>query len=104
MSETSVFDYSTAKLGHPFKRFDPLAEWLALGGQRVVFAMNAGMYPGDFSAVGLFVSGGQQFAPLNTEKGDGNFFLNPNGVFTVTDAGARVVESSVYPSLRARAI
>jgi len=38
--------------------------------------------------------------PLNTASGDGNFFLKPNGVFALTDQGARVVESSEYPKLR----
>lgn len=69
-------------------------------GQKLVFAMNAGMYHGDFSAVGLFVSGGRELVPLNTDRGDGNFFLKPNGVFAITNTGARVLESSQYSSLR----
>ncbi len=90
--------------GQPFKRFDRLAPWLESHSQKLVFAMNAGMYHGDFSAVGLFVSGGQQAVPLNTANGDGNFFLKPNGVFAVTATGARVIESSEYPKLRERVI
>jgi uncharacterized protein YigE (DUF2233 family) len=58
------------------------------------------MYHRDFSAVGLFVSGGQQSTPLKTVSGEGNFFLKPNGVFAVTETGARVIESSEYPQLR----
>src|SRR5881394_2610782 len=46
--------------GQPFKRFDRLAPWIESRGQKLVFAMNAGMYHADFSAVGLFVSDGQQ--------------------------------------------
>jgi uncharacterized protein YigE (DUF2233 family) len=90
--------------GQPFKRFDRLAPWLESRGQKLVFAMNAGMYHGDFSAVGLFVSGGQQVVPLNTANGVGNFFLKPNGVFVVTESGARVLESSEYPKLRERVV
>ena len=90
--------------GQPFKRFDRLAPWLQSHGHKLVFAMNGGMYHGDFSAVGLFVSGGQQLVPLNTANADGNFFLKPNGVFAVTDAGARVIETSEYPKLRERVI
>lgn len=90
--------------GEPFKRFDRLAPWLLSRGQKLVFAMNGGMYHGDFSAVGLFVSDGKQLVPLNTANGEGNFFLKPNGVFAVTDAGARVIESSEYPQLRERVI
>ena len=86
--------------GQPFKRFDRLASWLESRGQKLVFAMNAGMYHEDFSAVGLFVSGGRQAVPLNTANGSGNFFLKPNGVFAVTEAGACVLESSEYLRLR----
>jgi len=90
--------------GQPFKRFDRLAAWLQTRGQKLVFAMNAGMYHGDFSAVGLFVSGGRQLVPLNTASGEGNFFLKPNGVFAVTESGVRVIESSEYAKLRERVI
>lgn len=77
--------------GAPFKRFTPLADWLGARGRRLVFAMNAGMYHGNFSAVGLSVSEGRQLTPLNVAAGEGNFFLKPNGVFLVSEAGARVV-------------
>jgi len=88
--------------GQPFKRFDRLATWVEARGQKLTFAMNAGMYHGDFSAVGLFVSDGKEVVPLNTTNGDGNFFLKPNGVFAITKTGAQVIESSEYPKLRER--
>ena len=90
--------------GQPFRRFDRLASWLEARGQKLTFAMNAGMFHGDLSAVGLFVSGGRQTVPLNTADGNGNFFLKPNGVFAVTDRGAHVLESSEYPKLRERVV
>ncbi len=49
--------YHRDDTGAPFKRFDRLAAWLQPQGNKLVFAMNAGMYHADFSAVGLFVSG-----------------------------------------------
>ncbi len=90
--------------GAPIKRFDKLAAWLQPRGQKLVFAMNAGMYQPDFSAAGLFVNAGREEVPLNTGKGYGNFFLKPNGVFVVTERGARVVETSEYPNLRDRVL
>jgi uncharacterized protein YigE (DUF2233 family) len=86
--------------GQPFKRYSRLISWLHARDQTLVFAMNAGMYHSDFSAVGLFVANGAQHVALNTAKGEGNFFLKPNGVFAITDVGARVIESSEYPLLR----
>jgi uncharacterized protein YigE (DUF2233 family) len=90
--------------GLPFKRFEPLAKALDLRGQKLVFAMNGGMYHGDFSAVGLSVVDGRQLTPLNVAAGEGNFFLKPNGVFLVSERGARVVETSEYPRLKERVL
>ncbi|MBX7207342.1 MAG: phosphodiester glycosidase family protein [Verrucomicrobiaceae bacterium] len=88
--------------GAPFKRFDRINDWLNPRGERLVFAMNAGMYHGDFSPVGLFVANGKELAPLNLADGYGNFFMKPNGVFAITDKGARIIESSEYSKLRER--
>jgi len=86
--------------GQPLKSFERINQWLGLHGRKLRFAMNAGMYHGNLGPVGLFVSEGREMAPLNTDKGDGNFFLQPNGVFLISDLGARVVETSKYPALR----
>ena len=85
--------------GLAFKRFDRLEAWLAARNRQLVFAVNAGMYHADFSPVGLFVRDGREESPLNLANGVGNFFLKPNGVFLVSDAGPRVVEASEYPAL-----
>ena len=85
--------------GVPFKRLDRLDAWLRERGRQLGFVMNAGMYHEDFSPVGLLVRDGREESPLNLADGAGNFFLKPNGVFLVSDAGPRVVESSEYPAL-----
>ena len=85
--------------GLEFKSLERLDAWLAARNRQLVFAMNAGMYHADFSPVGLLVQDGREVAPLNLAPGAGNFFLKPNGVFLVSDAGPRVVESSEYPAL-----
>lgn len=85
--------------GLEFKSLERLDTWLAARNRQLVFAMNAGMYHADFSPVGLLVQEGREVAPLNLSAGAGNFFLKPNGVFLVSNAGPRVVESSEYPAL-----
>ncbi|MGW8394414.1 phosphodiester glycosidase family protein [Pseudoduganella sp. HUAS MS19] len=90
--------------GRPYKRLGKLASALAGRGQRLAFAMNGGMYHPDFSPVGLLVADSVELSPLNLARGKGNFFLRPNGVFLVTDAGAQVVESSAYPALAGKAL
>ncbi len=83
----------------PIKAFTALETLLAVKNERLVFGMNAGMYHGDFSPVGLCVVDGKELAPLNLANDQGNFFLKPNGVFCITDHGASIVESSKFPAI-----
>lgn len=74
------------------------ASLLALSeAERFDFAMNAGMYHEDMTAVGLHVESGVERNPLNRAEGEGNFFLKPNGVFFVdTDGRAGVEETEAF--------
>ncbi len=46
--------------------------------------MNGGMFKKDNSPQGLFIDNERQINPLDTNKGNGNFYLMPNGVFYIT--------------------
>ncbi len=62
--------------------------------------MNGGMYGHDDGPIGLFVLNGQVRHTLNTNEGDGNFHLMPNGVFYVDTLGkAHVDVTSVVATL-----
>ncbi len=80
--------------GQYFKSFDGIDRALAPRGQRLLFAMNAGMYHPGLAPVGWFVTGGQELAPINLANGDGNFFRKPNGVFLISSSGPHVMEST----------
>jgi uncharacterized protein YigE (DUF2233 family) len=82
--------------GRPYAQFDRLAADLATHGQRLVLAMNAGMYEADLGPVGLFVADGRELHPLNARRGEGNFYLRPNGVFVLTARGPRLVATEDY--------
>jgi uncharacterized protein YigE (DUF2233 family) len=82
--------------GKLFGNFDAVQAWLKARDQKLLFAMNAGMFHADYTAVGLFVREGTMIHPLNLDNGEGNFFLKPNGVFYVNESGAGVVEASRY--------
>jgi len=85
--------------GRRFESFAALREALAHEQRTLVFAMNAGMFHQDFRPVGLLVIDGKALAPVNRASGTGNFFLQPNGVFLVDAAGARVLATDEYRGL-----
>jgi uncharacterized protein YigE (DUF2233 family) len=72
-------------------------------GERLVFAMNAGMYHEDRSPVGLYVEAGREMKRANTAAGPGNFHLKPNGVFYVAGRSAGVMETGRYLKSRVKA-
>ena len=84
------------KDGAPLKDFDVVEARLAQAGERLVFAMNAGMYHKDRSPVGLYVEDGAEKKRLVTTDGPGNFHLKPNGVFILSEQGAAVVSSDQF--------
>lgn len=64
----------------PYNKFKAVAKGLPKC-QILSFAMNAGMYHADYSAVGLYVENSKQLSSLNTQtQGFGNFLMQPNGV------------------------
>jgi uncharacterized protein YigE (DUF2233 family) len=81
----------------PLGSFKALAAALGPDAARVRFAMNAGMFEPDQSPVGLYVEAGEMKSPLQTADGEGNFYLKPNGVFSVeADGSVRVDETISY--------
>lgn len=69
--------------------------------RQLVFAMNAGMFEPNRRAKGLLISDGRRQQALDTlRSGYGNFYMQPNGVFALDNAGrAYVVPTQQYDSL-----
>lgn len=86
--------------GKPLGTFDNVEALLASDGQKLSFAMNAGMYHPDRRPVGLYVEDGVEIGRIVTRDGPGNFGLLPNGVLCLSDASASVVESRAFDSDR----
>jgi uncharacterized protein YigE (DUF2233 family) len=80
----------------PFGSLGALADSLRARGERLVFAMNAGMFGEDQSPVGLYVEKGRVLHPADTRAGESNFHLKPNGVFWIGDGVAGVTETGRY--------
>ena len=72
--------------GEKFGDFTSVNAELKQKGQKLGFAMNAGMYHDDRRAVGLFINDQGQQQSLMTREGPGNFGLLPNGVFCNGDS------------------
>ncbi len=71
--------------GNNFKNFRSLNTWLQDNGNKLMFAMNGGMYKKDLSPQGLYIEDGLKKIDLDTlSKGYGNFYLQPNGIFYLT--------------------
>lgn len=62
-----------------------------------IFATNAGIFSRSNDPVGLAIADGRELHPIERASGDGNFYLEPNGVFAITDEErARVIPSDRY--------
>jgi len=82
--------------GKPYGSLAALAAALKAKGERLMFAMNAGMFTQDQSPVGLYVENRRKLHEVDTRGGATNFHLKPNGVFWVGDGVAGVTETSRY--------
>jgi uncharacterized protein YigE (DUF2233 family) len=90
--------------GKAYGSLDAFNAAMSAQGRAPVLAMNAGMYHEGLPPVGLLVEGGREIAPLNLGDGEGNFFLKPNGVFSIAqDGSAAVTETGTYAAKGIRA-
>jgi uncharacterized protein YigE (DUF2233 family) len=82
--------------GGRYGTFEALDRSLTASRQHLLFAANAGIFDTGFIPCGLHIEDGRELTPFNLNSGVGNFYLKPNGVLLVDDAGAAVVESTQY--------
>ena len=81
----------------PMRTFPELGNYLKSQQLVVSVAMNGGIFePGGIPS-GLLVQEGKELRPVNRNKGKGNFYLEPNGIFLIGDKGPAVIATSEYP-------
>ena len=80
----------------PYGSLAALADALKAKGQRLVFAMNAGMFGEDQSPVGLYIEERRKLHGADTRGGATNFHMQPNGVFWIGDGVAGVTETGRF--------
>ncbi|WP_439143302.1 phosphodiester glycosidase family protein [Planktotalea sp.] len=76
--------------------FSSVNAQLKQSGEKLSFAMNAGMYHEDRAPVGLYLENGAQEQRIITSDGPGNFGLLPNGVFCIGENRADVIEARKF--------
>ncbi|SDJ56760.1 phosphodiester glycosidase family protein [Chryseobacterium jejuense] len=54
--------------------------------EKLVFAMNGGMFEPDNSPKGLYIENFKTLKSIDTLQGSGNFYLQPNGIFYITQS------------------
>ena len=69
----------------PYGSLGALASALKQKGEKLAFAMNAGMFGEDQSPVGLYVEDERKLHEADTRGGATNFHMKPNGVFWIGD-------------------
>lgn len=82
--------------GQVYGQFSRIDQALAARGDKLLFAMNAGMYHEDRSPVGHYVEDGTEVMRVVPNAGPGNFGLLPNGVFCLRDGRADVFETGAF--------
>jgi uncharacterized protein YigE (DUF2233 family) len=65
-------------------------------GKRLIFATNAGIFTTSIVPLGLYVEQGKHIVPLNTDNGSGNFYMKPNGVFSITGDKGAIVSTQAF--------
>jgi uncharacterized protein YigE (DUF2233 family) len=88
------------KVGRRLGNFDSLQRYFDEFHQRLLFATNAGIFDPKFVPCGLTVIDGKEQRALNLQDGVGNFYMKPNGVFTIVDGRPVIVDSTLIPSVK----
>jgi uncharacterized protein YigE (DUF2233 family) len=84
----------------PFRDVQTLRAYLQNQQKTLIFAMNAGMYTPENLPKGLYIENSQTLFPLDTaEKGFGNFYLQPNGVFAFDDTSAVILDTKSFQNV-----
>jgi len=85
------------KNGTPLRTFPAVSQYLKGEGLQADTLMNGGIFEPGGVPSGLLIQNGKVLNPVNRNKGEGNFFLQPNGIFLIDSAGAAVIRTDEYP-------
>ena len=89
------FYYKDPKSSANYSSIKNLRNAVKAKGEKLVFAINAGMFVKDKSPKGLYIEDYKMIKPLDTLTGVGNFYLQPNGVFYINKERQAFVQKTM---------
>jgi uncharacterized protein YigE (DUF2233 family) len=86
-SEGSLVFFWRDKTNQPYQHFYHLEQALTAENKTLRFAMNGGIFQENLTPLGLYVEKGEVLHRLSLrQQGYGNFYIQPNGVFYLTES------------------
>jgi uncharacterized protein YigE (DUF2233 family) len=83
--ENNVHLYWKDDSGKIIQTFDNLKKYISSKNEKLIFAMNAGMFQENYSPLGLYIEKARLINKLNMRNSSkGNFYMKPNGIFYIT--------------------
>ncbi len=83
--------------GKPFGSMSKLKMFLKSKKISPIVIMNAGIYTENNNPAGLYIEKGKVLKTINTNKGAGNFHLEPNGVFLIDKSNnAKIITTKKF--------
>lgn len=104
LRRAEVHLYLDDERGARIGTFGRLRALLRRRGVELLAATNAGIFEPGFLPTGLHIERGATLRALNLDRGEGNFFTQPNGVFFIAQGGAAIAESSAFARRGAQAL
>lgn len=83
--------------GQVIKNLNNLKKYVESKNENLKFAMNGGMFEINNIPKGLYIENSKILNKIDTSNGNGNFYLQPNGVFYITeDNEPKIVETQKF--------
>ena len=65
-------------------------------GDKINFATNGGIYSEEYEPNGLYIENHKIISKINLADGEGNFYMQPNGVFYIQNNQPKISESKAF--------
>jgi len=94
--EHQVAFYWKDEKGAILGNFRNLRSYLEDRDKELIFAMNGGIFDPGGIPKGLYIQKSQTYQEIDLRGGEGNFYLQPNGIFFLSNEGPKIIETSNY--------